>query len=213
MTTLAPNLPPLPARFIGLPVDHRGFPVPKFVAFINGEWDFRVIKPGYVEECVRRKICWLCGQPLGRWKAFVIGPMCALNRTTAEPPSHLECARFACQACPFLAFPNRKRDGRDMPEGARPPAGTMIARNPGVTCLWITETFRRWRASNGVLIEIGEAVNVEWWAHGRTATRAEIMASIDTGYPLLMEMAQRDGAEAVAELEQMKVEAMALVPA
>ena len=31
MTSLAPGMPPLPPRFLKLPLDHRGYPVPKFV--------------------------------------------------------------------------------------------------------------------------------------------------------------------------------------
>jgi hypothetical protein len=36
-----------------LPRDKRGFPVPKFVAFIDGEPDFRVIAPGFVAKAYK----------------------------------------------------------------------------------------------------------------------------------------------------------------
>jgi len=47
--------------------------------------------------CVRHKRCWLCGQPLGKFMCFVVGPMCAINKTSAEPPSHRDCALYAVQ--------------------------------------------------------------------------------------------------------------------
>src|SRR5215467_3774641 len=102
MTTLKSSLPPLPKRMLALPIDGRGYPVPWFVAWIRGEPDFRVIKPGGAEIAYHRNLCWLCGQRLGTYKTFVIGPMCTLNRVSAEPPSHRDCAEFAAKACPFL---------------------------------------------------------------------------------------------------------------
>jgi hypothetical protein len=209
-------MPPLPARFLKLPIDQRGYPVPRFVhQRDDGTYDFRVVKPGWPQACHRNRLCWLCGEKLGRFMCFVIGPMCAINRNTAEPPCHRECAEFAVKACPFMRFPNRKRDGEDMPEEARKPGGedTMIMRNPGVTCLWITKSYRPYRAHDGsVLIEVGEPVEVAWWAHGRAATRDETMASINSGLPLLRQMAEREGSEAVDHLNFIIERGLKLVP-
>ena len=71
-----------PDRIKRLPVDHRGFPVPYFVVWIDGKPDFRLVMPGRLGECFKNKICWICGEPLGRFLAFAIGPMCVFNRTT-----------------------------------------------------------------------------------------------------------------------------------
>src|SRR5882762_5069144 len=100
MTALRPGMPPLPDRMKKLPLDSRGFPVPWFVAWMkdghpskrgDGDPDFRVIFPGAVAAAAKQDICWLCGEKLGVHKAFVIGPMCAVTRTTSEPPCHLDC--------------------------------------------------------------------------------------------------------------------------
>jgi hypothetical protein len=211
-----PDLPPLPLRFKKLPLDHRGYPVPRFVyQREDGTYDFRVVRPGWPQQCRSRKVCWLCGEPLGKFLCFVIGPMCAINRNTAEPPSHRDCAEFAVQACPFMRFPNRKRDEVGLPAEGYAPGGddAMIMRNPGVTCLWITLGYRPHRVGGHVLIEIGEPVEVTWWAHGRKATRDEIMASIETGLPLLRTMAEKEGRAAVAELERLVERGMKLVAA
>lgn len=210
---LAPNLPPLPDRFKRLPIDHRGFPVPRFVAMIDGQWDFRVIKPGYIAFCHNQRRCWLCGEPLGKWKAFVIGPMCAINRINSEPPSHYECANFSCRACPFLTHPRRKRDEHDLPKGTHDPAGIMITRNPGVACLWVTDSYKLYPVDNGVLFRLGKPDRVEWWAHGRAATRDEVLESIDSGYPLLLAEAKKDGPEGLAELKKAREAIGKLLPA
>src|SRR5262245_3833667 len=100
----------MPGRIRWLPIDARGFPVPWFVAwFKDGEQvepgvglpDFRVADANKMRSALKLRLCWVCGKRLGRHLAFTIGPMCAINRTMSEPPSHYECARFAAQACPF----------------------------------------------------------------------------------------------------------------
>jgi hypothetical protein len=217
MTTLAPGMPPLPPRFLKLPLDHRGYPVPRFCyQRPDGTYDFRVVRPGWPQACRRNKLCWLCGDPLGKFMCFVIGPMCAINRNTAEPPCHRDCAEFAVKACPFMRFPNRKRDTEDMPEEGRKPGGdeAMIMRNPGVTCLWITKSYRPYPAGDGsTLIEIGPPFEVTWWAHGRKATHDEIMASITSGLPLLRAIAEKEGKEAIEHLDMITARGLKLVPA
>ena len=50
-------------------------------------------------------------------------------------------------------------------------------------------------------------------AEGRTATRAEVEASIDGGYPILMDTAvKHDGPEGVAELERLRLDALRYLP-
>jgi hypothetical protein len=153
--------------------------------------------------------------------------MCAINRVSSEPPCHYECAQYSARACPFLANPQMirrraraERETGQVAEGAVNPAGTMIQRNPGLALLWVTRYNSGWHPERdpadphgGAVVRIGPPKAVEWWARGRAATRAEVLHSIDTGLPLLQEMAERDGPAAVAELDRMREVAMALVPA
>jgi hypothetical protein len=203
----------MPPRMRKLSVDDRGYPVPSFVEWINGKPDFRVVKGGYLTKCVRSDLCWLCGEKLGRWLAFVIGPMCAINRTTAEPPSHRDCAQFAVKACPFLTQPNRKRNPHDLPEEGRKPAGLMITRNPGVSLIWVTTRYQLFQATGGFLFRLGDPTSLEWYAHGRAATRDEIMHSIEGGLPTLRMVAKREGHGAIADLDKQIKRGLALVPA
>jgi hypothetical protein len=193
----------MPDRIARLPLDARGFPVPKFVRWFDGQPDFRIIERAHWNACVRQNLCWICGEAMGVHKAFVIGPMCCVNRISSEPPSHRECAVFAARNCPFLATPSAKRREKDLPENRIVP-GEMIARNPGVACVWITRAYDILRVSNGLLIKIGPPDSFEFYACGRAATRAEIDASVESGFPLLKAAAKRDGPRAVAELGEMR---------
>jgi len=203
---------PIPDRMKRLPISNKGYPVPWFVAFHNGDWDFRVIGPGKIESAVKRKLCWLCGQPLGVHQVFTLGPMCSVNRVSAEPPSHLECADYAARACPFLSKPKMRRNEVDMPEEHQPPAGIMLRRNPGVTALWVTKKYQPFRAGEGVLFEIGEPERVLWFAEGRIATRAEVMASISSGMPFLEAEAIKEGKVAMEELARCFTRSQSLLP-
>jgi hypothetical protein len=196
-----------------LAVDDRGYPVPHFVAWIDGKPDFRVVHAETALRCWNRRRCWICGQELGRTVAFVIGPMCAINRVSSEPPQHRECAEFAAKACPFLTRPRAKRREAGLPEESQHPAGIMLARNPGVALVWITREPSVMKLPDGWLFNVGNPAETLWFAEGRTATRAEVMASIDSGLPALRQVAQQDGAAGARELQRAIDRAMPLLPA
>ena len=198
----------------------RGFVVPWFVPEIDGHYDFRVMDGARLRQAIREQRCWICGEPLGRFLVFTVGPMCAVNRTSAEPPSHRECAEYAARVCPFLTQRQEFRRADGLPEEAQSPAGLRIARQPGVALLWVTKEFRlhvvRPDPANGVqgglLFEIGEPSETVWLREGRPATRAEVEESIDTGYPLLLAEAEAEGPDAVAELERRREVIARLLP-
>jgi hypothetical protein len=207
--------PHMPWRIAQLPHDHVGRPVPWFVAYIDGEPDFRVIGDGKIYDALTFHLCWTCGQHLGKHASFLIGPMCALNRVSAEPPSHQDCAHYSAKACPFLTTPTMRRRDK-LPDGYGYSAGIMCRRNPGAALLWNAKpgTWHPIQVHNGVLIHVGEPDSVAWYAEGRTATRAEVLHSIDTGLPLLQAEADKeaDPAAARAEITQQHHAALALVP-
>src|SRR5258708_35755545 len=100
---------PLPSRMLSLPIDDRGYVVPWFVDWIDGKPEFRAMDGKKFVRAVREKLCWVCGERLGRYMTFVAGPMCGINRTSSEPPSHLECARWSARNWPFLSNPEMIR--------------------------------------------------------------------------------------------------------
>lgn len=205
----------LPARIATLPLDpDRDLPVPWFVPWIDGKPEFRAVTHSRLELAVRANLCWICGGGLGAHKAFVLGPMCAVNRNSAEPPNHRECAIYAATHCPFLITPRRKRREKDLPEGAglENTAGVALSRNPGVALVWVTKRYRPHREGPGLLFQIGDPVETLWFAEGRQATRDEVMASMDSGLPSLRELAEAEGMGAVRAFERMHADALRFVP-
>jgi hypothetical protein len=204
---------PIPSYMNDLPINERGFPIPWFVWIDrDGVADFRVIGPNKIALALRHKTCWLCGRPLGRRLAFTVGPMCVVNRVSAEPPEHLECAQYSVKACPFLSNPRMRRNEKDMPEDGQDLPGMMIRRNPGATAIYITHRFHPFRVGHGLLFRMNKPNQVWWFAEGRAATREEVMGSIDSGIPLLKTEAEKGGPEDVKELEKCIGEALQWVP-
>jgi hypothetical protein len=213
--TAEANTDGMPRRMRLLPRDpKRGYPVPYFVAWIDGQPDFRVVGPGKLDQARKLNLCWVCGYSLGsRRAAFLVGPMCGINRVSSEPPSHLDCATYSAISCPFMVNPDRRRRESRLPDGTVEPAGVMIRRNPGVGLVWTSRTWRAVRHSDGYLWDIGDPESVAWYAEGREATRAEVLASIESGLPILREQAEAEGPHAVAALTAMCDVALPLVPA
>jgi hypothetical protein len=199
--TLRPELTPLPERLKALPV-YRGYPVPWFVAWHDGEPEFRAADFRKWAEAVRYRLCWVCGGKLGSYLAFVLGPMCGITRTTSEPACHRECAGWSVLNCPFLVRPHMVRREDGMEDAADPP-GCLIRRNPGVALVWVSRSFEIFYDQNRrLLLKVGDPLAIECYAEGRKAKPEEIAHSIAGGLPKLMEIAQAEGPAAVADLKR-----------
>lgn len=192
---------------------HRGFPVPFFVDYIKGVPEFRAMARHKYVKCVQKRLCWVCGEPLDFNATFVIGPMCAINRVSSEPPSHLECARYSAKNCPFLNSRQMERREDETTEGMKSMGGVGIKRNPGVTLLWTTPTWNLFSdGQGGVLIRVGDPIATEWWSHARLATRQEVVDSVAAGLPALSEPARQEGPAAILHLLELMAEAEKLYP-
>lgn len=205
---------PIPAHMARLPRDHHGRPIPWFAAEIDGERDFRVVEPQRKYDAVFFDLCWVCGEKLGRYRAYTIGPMCCINRISAEPPTHVDCAHYAAQACPFLVTPQMRRRETHLPDGVVEPGGVMVRRNPGAVLVWVTRVKTTpVRVEHDLLFDVGEAEELHWYCEGRTATRAEVLASIESGLPLLRAEAGKQGSLALRQLDSEVAVALTLLPA
>ncbi len=200
------NLDTLPERMKSLPIDpERQVPVPWFVDWLDGKPEFRAMDQRKWVRAIKEKLCWVCGQKLGRNMTFVAGCMCGVNRTSAEPPNHYDCALWSAKNCPFLNNPSMVRREDDVINNQQireQSAGFAITRNPGIAMLWITRDYEVFPDMNGGhLITMGEPERVEWYREGRSATRDEVMHSIETGLPNLEAMArlERGGLEALQQ--------------
>jgi hypothetical protein len=214
---------PMPARIARLPRDRHHRPIPWFVDRTTGPAyapDFRIADRRKLHGAVTFRCCWICGGALinrtlgsaATQYAYVIGPMCAVNRVSSEPPAHRDCAIYAALACPFLTTPGMRRRP-DLPEDIVKPDGEMILRNPGVALVWVTNT---WRMVPGhELWNVGEPVETLWFREGRPATADEAHEAIDSGMPILREAAERetDPQAALDALTEQYLRALDLLPA
>lgn len=208
-------LPPdMPRKMRQLPRDEVGRPIPFFVEYVDGKPDFRVMNPRNFLSAIHANLCWVCGTALPRSPfpaTFVAGPMCLINRTSAEPPGHFACGEWSAKACPFLSKPAKVRREGGLDELAEAP-GIMLARNPGVTALIDAERWTHFREPNGYLFRFSFIKRVAWMTRGREATRGEVLDSIHSGLPILQEMAAEEGPSAEASLARMVADAMKWVP-
>ncbi|WP_328434516.1 hypothetical protein [Streptomyces sp. NBC_00425] len=180
---------PVPARMARRPRDRHGRLVPWFVGYVDGQPDHRLVRPGGIRDAVRFNLCFLCGDTLGAFQTFTVGPMCSINRVTAEPPGHRDCAEYAVKACPFLTHPHMRRRP-DLPEDTVDPDGDMDPRNPGACITW---TVRSWSKKPGMqLFDLGEPTSVGWWKEGRPATYTEALDALVAGHDALAEKANED---------------------
>ena len=111
---------PMPPRIAKLPISPQGYPVPYFVPWKDNQPMPQAADPVKRMKCIRAGLCWVCGEPLGTYKAFVLGPMCIVNRVTSEPPCHRECAEYTVKACPFLTKPAMRRNPTEIEKQAAP---------------------------------------------------------------------------------------------
>lgn len=201
---------PIPDRMKTLPIDDRGFPVPWFVPWFNNKWEFRGMDSEKFRAAIKYRRCWMCGQPLGKFLTFAIGPMCMVNRNISEPPSHLTCVEYGVKACPFLTQPKMRRNEKDLPKGHI--AGMGIMDNPGLTVLWTTLSYHAWKPpGGGVLFEIGDPKHIEYYTEGRRATKQEVLDILKERIPKLMNEAVKDGPDAIEELNHRYAKAQDLV--
>lgn len=180
---------PIPERMLHLRIDPiRNLPIPWFVPMVDGKPEWRAADGEKRALAFATRACWICGYPIRRedYYYFVLGPMCGLNRISAEPAMHGECAFYSVKACPFLTRPRLER--RPLAEGQErePSPGIMLERNPGCCAVWVTRDFQLVNGGEGgLLVQVGDPLTVQWYAEGRLATREQVLTSIITGIPHL----------------------------
>ena len=203
-TTLRPELRSIiPPRMQARPIDARGYSIPWFVDYVDGKPDFRCADQRKLKRAIAHKLCWLCGEKLGRHLSFVIGPMCVVNRVTSEPPCHLDCATYAVKGCPFMTLPEAQYRTANLPAEATEPGGCPLKHNPTACAIYTTHDFSIFLPGNGILFRLAEPESITFWHRGRLATRAELDAALAIGFPKVRAMAEAEGPDALAELNRM----------
>jgi hypothetical protein len=157
-----------PPQIKALPIDSRGYPIPFFVAYPDGNPDHRIADGRKNVECARRRLCYVCGQPhqAGQY-AFINGPVAFSNRYSSEPPNHLACALFALRFCPHLNNEKSQRRDAGKPVEARERLGMIDEKCP-IVGLWVSQGYKI--ALNPLepgfyVYRLGPG-KVQWWRNG-----------------------------------------------
>jgi hypothetical protein len=190
--TLTPALVrTMPDRIRALPRDGFGRPIPWFAhTGIPGRADYR--SGARTDMALTHKLCWTCGQRLGKNLAFVTGAAGAIWRSSLEPPSHRSCAMWTARACPHFLQPRKRYvDGE-----------TPVHHDPGVCCVWVSRSYRPVTVDHTERYHFGEPVEVTWLYRGEPATRRDVVLATDKTLRLLIEIAQDESEEAVLALLQ-----------
>lgn len=192
----------LPRRVARLPTDRRGFPIPWFVSWRDGQPHFPAIDAVKLGVAWNEDLCWVCGDRLGASRGWVVGPMSAIEGATPEPPSHYDCARFAVRHCPHLATATAKFSEKyEGIEGYVSQANVSKVRS-GATAIWVTKGrgATPFQAGRGILFGLDEPVRLEWYANGQPATVGDVREAIARTLPTLQRAAEAEGR--AAELER-----------
>jgi hypothetical protein len=97
---------PTPDSMAHLPIDKRGFPVPVIIKNDkDGIPNFKINDSKKVLDCITKKLCTVCGKPLGDDKWLVGGIISAFHPYGAynDAPMHKICVDYSMQMCPYLA--------------------------------------------------------------------------------------------------------------
>jgi hypothetical protein len=79
-----------------------GLPVPATVLWVDDKPDFRQMDPKKCSELVDKKLCGICGQPMGDRCYWIGGKRCYENHMFIDLPMHRVCAEESMKLCPFL---------------------------------------------------------------------------------------------------------------
>jgi hypothetical protein len=180
-----------PDRIARLPKDRRGYPIPWNV--LRGVDDapvFTVNDDRKHREALRRGLCPICGERLGRWKWFVGGPRSAFDPHGwyFDLPGHHECIQFALATCPYLATP-RYLGRVDVPDPSKlPPEArilldeTMIPSRPDLFVAVASQFIEvQERALLAPYVRpMRPALAYEYWRHGRQVSKSEALPLLRT---------------------------------
>lgn len=158
----------IPDKMKALPLDHRGYPIPKFAHIDSeGKPHFDICADDIHVRLVIPGMCFICGQPLGRHRFFIGGPISAKSHYFNDGPSHRECAIFSLKACPFLANRNFTHMTENTKKHIPKKINTAVStERPPATALIECRYYRVTSVSGNIVIEAGEYEGIEWFCDG-----------------------------------------------
>lgn len=158
---------PIPKQMSHLPLDDRGYPIPRFAAERGGEADFRLIDARKMARAVQEGRCAVCGKKLDFYKYIITGPLGYRNRAVTDPAMHEACARYSLKACPHLAMKNAQRREAGLKEaGAYTDDPLHVKEKPDHVALVCIKSQRlEWISAAKRPVIIFDPVDVEWYTY------------------------------------------------
>jgi hypothetical protein len=157
---------PMPERIKALPVHPNGYPIPFFVHQPKGKLvDLRIASPYAIASCHRDRVCWICGQKLGKFVCFIGGPLSTNNQVYNDGPMHRNCAEYALKVCPYLAISQVDRRGEAVPGYAV--HDFQIKEKPERFGLLITNGWTIFKAETIYLFHAFNPIEMTWWKDGK----------------------------------------------
>ncbi|GCD54043.1 hypothetical protein NBRC3188_2740 [Acetobacter pasteurianus NBRC 3188] len=80
---------PIPSRMLNLRRLNSGLPIPKFATWEEDKPNLTVMNRDFFGTALRNKLCWICGQKMGRFASFVGGPKSTASKCFVDPPQPL----------------------------------------------------------------------------------------------------------------------------
>lgn len=150
-----------------LPVNEKGYPIPYFVAIVDGKPDFRLLDSVKQLACINGKKCGVCGKTIPNTQFyFVSGYFGYLNSISTDPGMHRECAEFSLVACPHMHFKKaERREEYDEGVDVSAPAG-FVDTKPDKVYLIRATNYKAGRipGSKNITIQY-KAMNAEEWIY------------------------------------------------
>lgn len=104
----------IPDHLINRPT-YKGMPVPYTAPDVEGDVpDFKGVDPVKIAQCLRLRLCGLCGMKMHKEIVFLGGPISGETLYYTFPPMHEDCAEYAARVCPHLAKSKAYADGTDL---------------------------------------------------------------------------------------------------
>ncbi len=134
----------IPPYLKHLPVSDKGYPIPYFVARVNGKPDFRLLDERKQLFAIDHKLCGICGKKLFKCAYyFISGPKGYANKVSTDPAMHRPCAEYSFRTCPHLFY--EKADRRQKGLEDLPPSPDMGMEKPEVYILVKADKFEKFR--------------------------------------------------------------------
>lgn len=131
----------MPDRVAKLPRDPRGYPIFKMITYPDGSYNFVGQSADAVLECVKDRLCAICGEELGPIVAF-LGPEKIFDlhhKNVSDPPMHRECLEYAIQVCPYIL--RGGWDRKNEKQGWQGVKGTLGNTKPGKLVMVVVDEY------------------------------------------------------------------------